>query len=67
MLNRIIGASATLRAFLEARVQGASADQLRKLKIADEAARDHRTDVVVEFKPDRERNGARGRDKGAKA
>ena len=37
----------------------ASEAELKELQRADEAARDHRTDVVLEFKPDRERNGVK--------
>jgi len=56
MLNRIIDAAPTLRAFLDARRRGATAEELKILRAADEAARDSRTDVVIEFKPaDRKR------------
>jgi hypothetical protein len=56
MLTLIIDAAPTLRAFLDARRRGATAEELKMLRSADEAARDPRTDVVIEFKPsDRER------------
>jgi hypothetical protein len=51
-LKHIIDPSATLRAFLDARSRGATAEELKVLRAADEAARDPRTDVVIEFKPD---------------
>jgi hypothetical protein len=60
MLNRIIDPSPTLRAFLDARRRGATAAELKVLRAADQATRDPRTDVVVEFKPtqiEHERNG----------
>jgi hypothetical protein len=58
MLKFVVGATTTLKAFLEARSRGAPPEELKRLRAADEAARDARTDVVVAFKPaDRERNG----------
>jgi hypothetical protein len=51
MFNFIIDATPTLRAFLDARRRGATAEELKKLRAADEAARDPRTDVIIEFKP----------------
>lgn len=50
-MNLIIDAAPTLRAFLDARRRGATAEELKALRAADEAARDPRTDVVIEFKP----------------
>lgn len=53
MLNKILDAPPTLKRFLVARSTGASEEELKALKAADEAARDHRTDVVVELKRQR--------------
>jgi hypothetical protein len=48
---KVVHATGALKKFLDARSQGASSEELKTLRAADEAARDHRTDVVIEFKP----------------
>ena len=60
MLKRIIDAPPSLKRFLDARSKGASEEELKALRAADEAARDHRTDVVVQFPADRERSDGEG-------